>query len=186
MTKSRKASNHKNGRGGKTGQIDDLATNRSKNVLHVDEKQTPLEVLFNDVLSRGSKRESTENRRKRRDPTASVSSQTISPPPVRAALYVRVSKDASVKSDLSMPDQEAQLRKYCKQQDYRIAAVYYEPGKSAKSTARKEFRRMLRDASREGEPPFDKILIHNTARFPGLRQTMLYSSPFSTIEILKY
>jgi site-specific DNA recombinase len=158
VTKSRKASNRKNGRGGKAGQIDHRATNRSRNVLHVDEKQTPLEVLFNDVLSRGSKRESTENRRKRRDLSASVSSQTISPP-VRAALYVRVSKDASVKSDLSMPDQEAQLRKYCKQEDYRVAAVYYEPGKSAQSTARKEFRRMLRDASREGEPPFDKILI---------------------------
>lgn len=64
-----------------------------------------------------------------------------------------------------MPDQEIQLRKYADQQGWDVVSVYYEPGKSAKSTARREFKNMIRDASCDGEPPFNKILIHSTSRF---------------------
>ncbi len=126
--------------------------------------KTPLEVVFNDVLSRQVKRESTADRRKRQlAPAGGVSEMTVAP--TRVALYIRVSGDKSVRSDLSMPDQEIQLRKFCEQQKWLVVAVYYEPGKSAKSTARKEFRRMIADAFAEGDPPFNKILVHNTSRF---------------------
>jgi DNA invertase Pin-like site-specific DNA recombinase len=76
-----------------------------------------------------------------------------------------------------MPDQEAQLVRFCEQQGWVITEKYYEPGASAKSTARKVFREMMNDASAEGDPPFDKILIHNSSRFArSMKDYMLFEA----------
>ncbi|ODA91857.1 hypothetical protein BFX40_02435 [Mesorhizobium sp. SEMIA 3007] len=83
---------------------------------------------------------------------------------IRVALYLRVSSDKSVQSNLSIPDQEAQLRALCKQEGWIIVAVYIEEGVSAKTAARPQFQRMIAD-SQSQERPFEKILIHNTSRF---------------------
>ncbi len=132
--------------------------------LHT-ETRNPLQDFISDVFTRKAKKESTAERRKRQATPTGLSIVSAPKATVRAALYVRVSSDRSVRSDLSMPDQESQLRRFCDQQGWEVVAVYYEPGKSAKSTARREFKNMITDASCEGDPPFDKILIHNTSRF---------------------
>ncbi|CCF18697.1 putative Resolvase, N-terminal domain precursor [Pseudorhizobium banfieldiae] len=82
----------------------------------------------------------------------------------RVALYLRVSGERSVESNLSIPDQQAQLEKYCRAKGLQIVQTYIEPGRSAKSTARPAFRTMMLDAQAEVKP-FDKILVHNTSRF---------------------
>jgi len=164
MTKSRRGTNPTSRRG-KTATLGRSSTKKPAVVkpAHSDSRN-PLHVLFDDVLSGHTKREGIEERRKRQSALTKVSTLAIEAP-VRVALYIRVSGDKSVVSDLSMPDQEIQLRQYCDQQGWVIVAVYYEPGKSAKSTARRQFRKMIYDASCEGEPPFNKILTHNLSRF---------------------
>jgi DNA invertase Pin-like site-specific DNA recombinase len=83
---------------------------------------------------------------------------------IRVALYLRVSTSRSVESNLSIPEQERQLRQYCKDQGCIVVAVYIEEGKSAKTTNRPQFRLMVEDAQAL-ERPFDKILIWTTSRF---------------------
>lgn len=163
MAKSRGGS-HSTAVPGKKSKTDRASTKKTPaENTRFSEPRNPLQLLFDDVLSRKTKRETTLERRKRQAALPATIAPSISP--IRVALYVRVSSDRSVRSDLSMPDQEIQLRKYSDQQKYIVVAIYYEPGKSAKSTARKEFKRMIADASCEGTPPFDKILIHSTSRF---------------------
>lgn len=164
MTHSRQVTNSKHVRTKRLSQNSEKAGKPASNKPSYVEMKTPLKVLFDEVLGKQTKRESTVDRRKRQSALEN-GAIPIATTPTRAALYIRVSGDKSVKSDLSMPDQEAQLRKFCDQQQWQTVAVYYEPGRSAKSTARKEFRKMIKDAFGEGDPPFDKILIHNTSRF---------------------
>ncbi|OPH83122.1 recombinase family protein [Nitrobacter vulgaris] len=83
---------------------------------------------------------------------------------IRVVLYLRVSSKRSVESNLSIPEQEAQLRRYCEERGLEVVAVYVEPGKSAKTTNRPQFRMMVEDAQAL-ERPFDKILIWTTSRF---------------------
>lgn len=85
-------------------------------------------------------------------------------PQTRVALYLRVSGEKSVESDLSIPDQRAQLERLAAREGWLVTALYVEEGVSAKTTLRPAFRRMLSDAQIEPRP-FDMILIHNTARF---------------------
>lgn len=80
------------------------------------------------------------------------------------ALYLRVSGRRSVESNLSIPEQESQLKTFCKLNGYKIVATYIEPGKSAKTTNRPQFRMMVDDAQAI-ERPFSKILIWTTSRF---------------------
>jgi DNA invertase Pin-like site-specific DNA recombinase len=82
----------------------------------------------------------------------------------RAALYLRVSGEKSVESNLSIPDQQEQLEKFCESKGWVVVEIYVEPGVSAKSTTRSAFRRLMVDAQAEVKP-FDKILVHNTSRF---------------------
>ena len=53
---------------------------------------------------------------------------------IRVALYLRVSTSRSVESNLSIPEQERQLRLCCEQMGWKVVAVYIEEGKSAKTT----------------------------------------------------
>ena len=52
-------------------------------------------------------------------------------PPVRVALYVRVSTGRQADSDLSIPDQRRQAKRYCEERGWEIVADYVEPGMSA-------------------------------------------------------
>lgn len=81
-----------------------------------------------------------------------------------AALYVRVSTGRQAEKDLSIPDQEKQLRAYCQQKGWSIHKVYVEPGASARDDKRPVFQEMIADA-RSKSHPFDIILTLTTSRF---------------------
>jgi site-specific DNA recombinase len=81
-----------------------------------------------------------------------------------AALYVRVSTGRQADKDLSIPDQERQLKAYCKQQGWDIYKVYKEPGASARDGKRPVFQEMIYDAGSK-DHPFDTILTLTTSRF---------------------
>jgi site-specific DNA recombinase len=81
-----------------------------------------------------------------------------------AALYVRVSTGKQAEKDLSLPDQEKQLRAYCCQKGWDVHRVYVEPGASARDDRRPVFQEMVFDARRK-DHPFDMILTLTTSRF---------------------
>jgi DNA invertase Pin-like site-specific DNA recombinase len=83
---------------------------------------------------------------------------------VTAALYVRVSTGKQADKDLSLPDQERQLRIYCDQKGWEIHKVYVEAGASARDDKRPMFQEMIADA-RSKTHPFDIILTLTTSRF---------------------
>jgi site-specific DNA recombinase len=82
----------------------------------------------------------------------------------KAALYLRVSSEGSVESNLSIPDQERSLREFCVAEGIEVAEVYQDLGISAKSDRRPQFQRMIR-AALAVPRPYDIILVHSTSRF---------------------
>lgn len=89
---------------------------------------------------------------------------TDKPTKMRAALYVRVSTGKQAEKDLSLPDQERQLRAYCLQRGWIVHRVYVEPGASARNDRRPVFQEMIADA-RSKAHPFAIILTLTTSRF---------------------
>ena len=83
---------------------------------------------------------------------------------VTAALYVRVCTGKQAEKDLSLPDQERQLRDYCAQKSWNIHRVYVEPGASARDDKRPVFQEMIAEARRK-DHPIDIILTLTTSRF---------------------
>ena len=84
--------------------------------------------------------------------------------PVRVALYLRVSTGRQADSDLSIPDQRRQAKRYCEERGWEIVADYVEPGMSATDDRRPEFQRMI-DAATTKPPAFDVIVVHSFSRF---------------------
>ena len=82
----------------------------------------------------------------------------------RAALYTRVSTGRQAEKDLSLPDQERQLRDYCRQKGWEVCRVFVEPGASARDDTRPAFREMVETALTR-PPPFEVILTLTTSRF---------------------
>ena len=68
------------------------------------------------------------------------------------ALYARVSTTRQADNDLSMPDQLAQMRRYCKQHNLVIAHEYSEPGASATNSKRPVFQQMMTEATLAPSP----------------------------------
>jgi site-specific DNA recombinase len=83
---------------------------------------------------------------------------------MKAALYVRVSTETQAEKDLSIPDQERQLKAYCRQKGWDIYKVYVESGASAHYGRRPVFTEMTDDATNKAHP-FDIILTLTTSRF---------------------
>src|SRR5713226_8650631 len=80
------------------------------------------------------------------------------------ALYARVSTVRQAEQDLTIPDQLAQLREYCKREGRLVAQEYVEPGAPATDDRRPMFQQMIADAGLT-PPPFDAILVHSLSRF---------------------
>jgi DNA invertase Pin-like site-specific DNA recombinase len=80
------------------------------------------------------------------------------------ALYARVSTSKQAEKDLSIPDQLRQMREWCKQQGYPIAAEYVEPGASATDDRRPIFQQMIADAC-FSPSPFEGLVVHSLSRF---------------------
>ena len=83
---------------------------------------------------------------------------------VRVALYLRVSTGRQADSDLSIPDQRRQAKRYCEAHGWEMVADYLEPGMSATDERRPEFQRMI-DAATTKPPAFDAIVVHSFSRF---------------------
>ena len=83
---------------------------------------------------------------------------------MRAALYIRVSTRKQAEQDLSIPDQQRQLRDYCRRKNYKVVREYIEPGASATTDDRPMFQRMISDAE-DARHPYDIILVHSYSRF---------------------
>ena len=83
---------------------------------------------------------------------------------MKVALYLRVSTARQAEKDLSIPDQRNQLERWCKEREWKVAAVYVEPGASATDDKRPQFQRMMEDATRP-DRPFDAVLVHSFSRF---------------------
>lgn len=81
-----------------------------------------------------------------------------------AAIYVRVSDPRQAEKNLSIPDQERQLREYAERAGLKVFKVYVEPGATARDDRRPEFQEMISDGLQK-EPPFDTILTLTTSRF---------------------
>lgn len=85
-------------------------------------------------------------------------------PPLKAALYLRVSTGRQAEHDLSIPDQRTQTSTWVAARGWSIDAEYVEPGASATDDKRPEFQRMIERAC-DGEQTFDVIVVHSFSRF---------------------
>src|SRR5689334_17721738 len=84
--------------------------------------------------------------------------------PMRAALYMRVSTGRQAEHDLSIPDQQRQLKSWCRENGYEVVAEYVEAGASAADDRRPSFQRMIERAC-DGGNAFDIIVVHSYSRF---------------------
>jgi DNA invertase Pin-like site-specific DNA recombinase len=94
-------------------------------------------------------------------PRATIDERHAAP---RAALYMRVSTGRQAEHDLSIPDQRAQLKSWCRAHDYDVVAEYIEAGASAGDDRRPIFQQMIERAC-DGEHAFDLIVVHSYSRF---------------------
>jgi len=76
------------------------------------------------------------------------------------ALYARVSTAKQTKKELSIPDQLAQMRDWCKSRGLLVAMEYVEPGASATDDKRPVFQRMVAQATQD-PPPFEAVIVHS-------------------------
>ena len=89
---------------------------------------------------------------------------TPSAAPRRAAIYLRVSTSRQAETDLSIPDQRAQIERYCRAQAIEIVEEHVDAGESARSDNRPAFQSLIERAS-DTERPFDAIIVHSFSRF---------------------
>jgi DNA invertase Pin-like site-specific DNA recombinase len=83
---------------------------------------------------------------------------------LRAALYMRVSTGRQAEHDLSIPDQRAQLKSWCRSNRYDVVLEFVEAGASAVDDRRPVFQQMIERAC-DGEHAFDVIVVHSYSRF---------------------
>ncbi|MGA3352888.1 MAG: recombinase family protein [Acidimicrobiales bacterium] len=85
---------------------------------------------------------------------------TANAPPVRCAIYTRLSKETD---DLWCPRQEADLRKLCTDRGWAVAAVYCDPDRSAADPkiTREAYQQLLVDI-RAGK--FDAVAVYDSDR----------------------
>jgi site-specific DNA recombinase len=82
----------------------------------------------------------------------------------RAALYMRVSTGRQAEHDLSIPDQRAQLKVWCRANGHELVAEFIESGASAGGDRRPVFQQMIERAC-DGEHAFSLIVVHSYSRF---------------------
>jgi site-specific DNA recombinase len=83
---------------------------------------------------------------------------------MRAALYMRVSTGRQAEHDLSIPDQQSQLRAWCASNGHNVVSEFVEAGASAGDDRRAVFQQMIERAC-DGENAFDVIVVHSYSRF---------------------
>jgi site-specific DNA recombinase len=83
---------------------------------------------------------------------------------MRAALYMRVSTSRQAEHDLSIPDQQSQLRSWCAANGHMVVTEFIEAGASAGDDRRPVFQQMIERAC-DGENALDVIVVHSYSRF---------------------
>src|ERR1700730_4785022 len=81
-----------------------------------------------------------------------------------AVLYVRVSADEQAVGPLNLSNQEKRCREYCEQRGWTVMAVFTDPGESARSVDRPEFRRML-DYCKAHRREVRYVVVQDLSRF---------------------
>lgn len=76
-------------------------------------------------------------------------------------VYIRVSTDDQVKG-FSPENQKRACLDYAKSQGYQVMEIFEEDGKSARTTRRPEFQRMLKEVE---ERPVDAVVFYKVDRF---------------------
>ena len=82
----------------------------------------------------------------------------------RVAVYARVSTTKQAESDISIPDQLSQARRYCSERGWVVVTEFVDPGASARDDKRPEFQHLM-DAACRDPSPFDVVLVHSQSRF---------------------
>lgn len=88
----------------------------------------------------------------------------VGAPPLRAALYLRVSTGRQADNDLSIPDQRQQAVRFCAARGWQIVSEFVDAGLSGTDDNRPQLQRML-DIATGGGKPFDVVVVHSFSRF---------------------
>ena len=81
-----------------------------------------------------------------------------------AVLYVRVSTDEQADGPFNLINQEKKCRNYCAQNGLRVVEVFVDLGKSARTTERPEFKRML-DFCKTNKRDVGYVVVQDLSRF---------------------
>jgi site-specific DNA recombinase len=81
-----------------------------------------------------------------------------------AVIYVRVSTDEQAQGPLNLENQEKRCREYCERKGLPVGAIFVDPGESARSTDRPEFRRML-DYCKAHRREVRYVVVQDLSRF---------------------
>jgi site-specific DNA recombinase len=81
----------------------------------------------------------------------------------RVAVYARVSTTRQAENDISIPDQLAQARTYCKARGWIIAREFVDAGASALDDKRPQYQAMMNTGCIDPSP-FDVVLVHSQSR----------------------
>ncbi|MCR3923301.1 MAG: recombinase family protein [Firmicutes bacterium] len=87
----------------------------------------------------------------------------------RVVAYARVSSREQADKELSIPAQLKAIRKYCQDKDWNLVGEYIDEGKSAKTTDRPAFQKMIVLAKKPNRH-FDTIIVHKFDRFSRSRE----------------
>ncbi len=84
--------------------------------------------------------------------------------PARACAYYRVSTARQAEKDLSIPDQQRQVRDYCRARGLDLVREFTEPGASATDDNRPGLQEMM-DFARDPANAVDLVVVHSFSRF---------------------
>jgi site-specific DNA recombinase len=82
----------------------------------------------------------------------------------RVAVYARVSTTRQAENDISIPDQLAQARRYCRERKWVVVREFVDAGASARDDKRPEFQHLM-DTACTDPSPYDVVLVHSQSRF---------------------
>lgn len=96
---------------------------------------------------------------------------------LRVALYARVSTRKQADKEIPIDSQLKEMRSYAQSQGWKVVAEFLEKGESARTDKRDEFQRMV-NMVREGNKPFDLILVWDFSRFARDRKVSILYKEF--------
>lgn len=96
--------------------------------------------------------------------STSTKSTLVDESSLRACSYLRVSTGRQSENDLSIPDQRNQIVAFCANRGLALTTEFIEPGASGMDDSRREFQKMIAQAT-DSDRPFDVVIVHSYSRF---------------------